>query len=121
MPAFGSGVDSKLGILNLLVNSIGRAAFSTIKKEPLDSWITNIETSVAAKGKFSMADVLYLPFSPPPVFWDYKCKKCLWWKDPNGCKVVEGEISPQGWCAIWVPGSEYKALSWPKEFIKGEW
>jgi len=21
---------------------------------------------------------------------------------PNGCKMVDGEIAPTGWCALWV-------------------
>jgi hypothetical protein len=21
---------------------------------------------------------------------------------PNGCKLVDGEIAPTGWCALWV-------------------
>jgi hypothetical protein len=31
-----------------------------------------------------------------------KCANCIQFIQPNACKVVEGEISPEGWCAIWV-------------------
>ena len=28
----------------------------------------------------------------------YSCGMCTLFEKPNGCKVVEGEISPDGWC-----------------------
>ncbi|MEW5251309.1 high-potential iron-sulfur protein [Microbulbifer sp. 2201CG32-9] len=31
-----------------------------------------------------------------------KCKDCQFWTEPNGCQVVEGEISPEGWCSLFV-------------------
>ena len=30
-----------------------------------------------------------------------RCDNCAPWQPPSGCKVVEGDISPQGWCKIW--------------------
>lgn len=33
---------------------------------------------------------------------EQKCANCIQFIQPNACKVVEGEISPEGWCAIWV-------------------
>jgi hypothetical protein len=29
------------------------------------------------------------------------CSNCKLFMSPNGCKSVEGEISPNGWCKIW--------------------
>lgn len=116
----------------LLANSVGRAALdATAMPGVLQPWVDKIEEYVQLNGKFSQSSVLYLPFSPPPVFWDYKCKKCHWWQVPQtllpsgtipgSCKVVEGEISHRGWCAIWAPSKDYKALTWPQELLKGEW
>jgi hypothetical protein len=34
---------------------------------------------------------------------DQECDKCLQWAPPNWCKVVEGKISPKGWCLLYVP------------------
>jgi len=111
-----------MNVLSMLVKSIGLAALdATVSPGVLQPWVNEVEAYVAHNGKFSKFAVLYLPLSPPPVFWDYKCKKCLWWQEPNGCKVVEGDISPQGWCAVWVPPKEYKALTWPQELLRGEW
>lgn len=31
-----------------------------------------------------------------------KCANCIQFIQPNACKVVEGVISPEGWCALWV-------------------
>jgi hypothetical protein len=34
-----------------------------------------------------------------------QCDGCSFFEKPNACKAVEGEISPQGWCAIWNPAA----------------
>ena len=108
--------------ITMLIKSIGLAAAdSTYSPGVLQPWVDEVESKVSTDGKFTKPEVLYLPFSPPPVFWDYKCKKCRWWEEPNGCKTVEGEISPQAWCAIWVPPSTYKPFTWFQELIGGEW
>ena len=31
-----------------------------------------------------------------------QCDGCNFWVAPNGCKMVDGEIAPTGWCALWV-------------------
>jgi len=31
-----------------------------------------------------------------------RCDGCNNFQPPNACKVVEGEISPQGWCSLFV-------------------
>jgi secreted PhoX family phosphatase len=33
---------------------------------------------------------------------DQRCDNCLQFTAPNSCKVVDGTISPSGWCSIWV-------------------
>ena len=35
---------------------------------------------------------------------DKRCDKCVQFQPPDACKVVEGAISPQGSCRIFVPG-----------------
>lgn len=32
----------------------------------------------------------------------HQCDGCNFFVAPNSCKMVDGEISPTGWCAIWV-------------------
>ena len=31
-----------------------------------------------------------------------QCDGCNFFVAPNGCKMVDGEIAPTGWCALWV-------------------
>jgi hypothetical protein len=31
-----------------------------------------------------------------------RCELCVNWQAPNACKVVSGEISPTGWCGLFV-------------------
>jgi hypothetical protein len=33
---------------------------------------------------------------------DQKCSNCTFFVEPNTCKTVEGDISPEGWCQLWV-------------------
>lgn len=109
-------------IPSLLITSISRAAANaTISPGTLQPWVDDINRRVAEEGKFTKTAVAYIPFSPPPVFWDYKCRKCRFWQEPNSCQVVEGEISPGGWCAIWLPPDTYKPFTWPNELMRGDW
>jgi hypothetical protein len=34
---------------------------------------------------------------------DERCDNCIQFQPPDACKVVEGSISPQGFCRIFVP------------------
>jgi hypothetical protein len=34
---------------------------------------------------------------------DKRCDKCVQFQPPNACKVVDGTISPQGSCRIFMP------------------
>ena len=34
-----------------------------------------------------------------------RCDTCMQWKPPASCQVVEGVISPAGWCKIYVKKS----------------
>ena len=111
-----------ISLPNLLVKSITKAAANaTISPGTLQPWVDDINRRVAEEGKFSKTQVGYIPFSPPPVFWDYKCQKCRFFQSLDSCTVVDGKISPGGWCAIWLPPEDYKALSWPKELLSGDW
>ena len=29
------------------------------------------------------------------------CNNCRHFQAPNACKLVEGEVSPNGWCTVW--------------------
>jgi len=33
---------------------------------------------------------------------DQMCSNCMQFQPPSSCKVVEGTISPNGWCMAWV-------------------
>ena len=33
----------------------------------------------------------------------HECSQCANFIAPNACKIVEGEISPHGWCGAFVP------------------
>ena len=31
-----------------------------------------------------------------------ECDGCNFFVEPNACKMVDGEINPKGWCALWT-------------------
>ena len=33
---------------------------------------------------------------------DHRCGTCKQFVDPDACKIVDGTVSPQGWCKIWL-------------------
>jgi hypothetical protein len=33
---------------------------------------------------------------------DHQCDGCNFFMAPNACKLVDGDIAPTGWCALWV-------------------
>ncbi|MBV9116328.1 MAG: hypothetical protein JOY63_03060 [Acetobacteraceae bacterium] len=33
----------------------------------------------------------------------HECDQCVNFQPPNACKIVEGEISPKGWCGAFAP------------------
>ena len=33
---------------------------------------------------------------------DQECSNCSLFQEPNSCTLVDGEISPKGWCKFWV-------------------
>jgi hypothetical protein len=33
---------------------------------------------------------------------DQKCATCMQFVQPDGCKVVDGRINPEGWCIVWA-------------------
>lgn len=121
--AAASNIANKSAV-SLLLNTVSRAALDARARPGVASllqpWISSIRVHIARVGKYSKGAVLYIPLSPPPLFWDYKCKKCGWWQGGT-CGAVAGEISPTGWCALWIPPTGYKPFTWPRELIQGKW
>lgn len=31
-----------------------------------------------------------------------QCSNCKWFEAPQSCKLVDGAISPKGWCTLWA-------------------
>jgi len=51
-----------------------------------------------AEAKMAQAAVKYQPDPKDGK----QCDGCNFWVAPNSCKMVDGEIAPTGWCALWV-------------------
>ena len=53
----------------------------------------------SASGKLPQKAVQY---QPVPKHGD-RCSNCALWELPASCKLVEGPISPAGWCSLFAP------------------
>ncbi len=58
-----------------------------------------ISSRVLAQSKLSQAQAKY---QDKPKG-DQRCDGCVQFLSPNGCKVVDGKISPSGWCMLYAP------------------
>jgi hypothetical protein len=75
----------------MLQRTLGVASAATILCAPLNA--------AAAAPKISQKAVAYQDRPDG----DKRCDKCVQFQPPNACKIVEGEISPQGSCRFFVP------------------
>jgi hypothetical protein len=53
-----------------------------------------------AQQKIPQKLVQYIEQSKKPT---QLCSNCVNWVAPNACKIVAGEINPNGWCVSWAP------------------
>ena len=72
----------------VLLRSAGCAAGAAVVLLPLKE----------AAAKMSQPSVAYQD-SPKG---DQKCSNCSLFQEPNACTLVDGNISPEGWCKFWV-------------------
>ena len=55
-------------------------------------------TRTLAQAKTSREDAAYQPTSNGRL----SCEVCSLFRPPHGCAVVEGDISPRGWCKFFA-------------------
>lgn len=53
--------------------------------------------SAAPKKKFSQQQAHYQPVPKS----GQRCQTCALWQSPTSCQVVEGQVSPAGWCMLY--------------------
>ncbi|MGN6057937.1 MAG: high-potential iron-sulfur protein [Sphingomicrobium sp.] len=59
------------------------------------------DSASAAPKKFSQQQAHYqgIPKS------GQRCQSCALWQPPTACQVVDGQVSPAGWCILYQPKS----------------
>ncbi|MBW8329762.1 MAG: hypothetical protein K0M48_11610 [Thiobacillus sp.] len=94
LPAALFGCDSKKG------ESSTGAAPNTGSAGPDSSPTPSADAAApASTGKMTQASVQYQ--TQPKG--EQKCGGCLHFiAESNSCKLVEGQISPDGWCSLWA-------------------
>lgn len=51
----------------------------------------------AAPKKFTQKQAKYQPVPKS----GHRCQNCALWQPPTSCQVVEGPVSPAGWCILY--------------------
>lgn len=54
-------------------------------------------SSAAPKKKFTQQQAKYQPVPKS----GQRCQTCALWQAPTSCQVVEGQVSPAGWCILY--------------------
>ncbi len=85
----GREIVSRRVVLVGTALALGAAATGTIAKQ------------AAAQQKVSQADAKYQ--NQPKG--QQRCDGCVQFQPPNACKIVQGEISPSGWCQLFAAKS----------------
>ena len=58
-----------------------------------------VSSPALAAGKLPQAAVKYQPTPKGKQ----QCDNCSLWQPPSSCKLVQGPISPTGWCVLYKP------------------
>jgi len=60
--------------------------------------VTLADSAVAApKKKFTQQQAHYQPIPKS----GQRCQTCALWQAPTACQVVDGQVSPAGWCILY--------------------
>jgi hypothetical protein len=59
----------------------------------------SVPTAATAGSKIAQKAVKYQPTPKGKA----QCDNCRQWQAPAACKLVDGVISPSGWCSIYAP------------------
>jgi high potential iron-sulfur protein len=64
--------------------------------------------SISLFGRVKEAHAAKFPQTSPVVLYQpspkdgHQCDGCTLFQSPDSCQVVDGTISPTGWCKLWV-------------------
>ena len=58
-------------------------------------------TSIAARDASAKVAPNLVAYQATPKD-GHDCKGCKLFEPPNACKSVSGDISPSGWCKLWI-------------------
>jgi hypothetical protein len=77
---------------------LSRGAFLAAGAAVLGAAATTVRPAMAAS-KLPQRTVNYQPTPRGRA----SCANCAQWQQPNACKLVDGQISPTGWCSVYAP------------------
>lgn len=87
MPGFSANSVSRRDFLR--VASVGCGALAAVG--------VSSGAAAAPKKKFTQQQAHYQPVPKS----GQRCQNCALWQSPTSCQVVEGQVSPAGWCILY--------------------
>lgn len=87
------------------ISSVSRRTFLNVASVGCGAVIAagfaNSAVAEPSKKKFTQQQAHYQPVPKS----GQRCQNCALWVAPNACQVVEGQVSPAGWCILYQPKS----------------
>lgn len=85
--------------------SAGRSRQATPSRRGALCWLAAVPLGVAmlaagTQAAWAKAKKAAVRYQDEPKK-DRNCNNCRHFEPPNACKLVEGEVSPNGWCTVW--------------------
>lgn len=98
--AYGFGGQLRQGEYTMRVDD--KASRRTILRVGLTAMVGGVLATAARAQDDSKVEQSVVQYQATPKD-GAKCSLCTNFVAPNACKVVKGEISPNGWCAAYAP------------------
>src|SRR5262245_47624011 len=89
--------------------TIGRPRTCISRRMLLEAGLRAVPLAAAALALHSTRSAAQQKMAPKLVQYqdtpknNQKCSDCLHFVAPESCKLVEGKIKPNGWCALFAP------------------
>jgi hypothetical protein len=83
------------------MNNTAPASRRTVLKTGLSAFAAGLAAASSAQAQDKLAQNLVQYQGTPKD--GHMCINCAQFVAPNACKVVAGEIKPQGWCVAFAP------------------
>ena len=81
------------------IGSVSRRDFLNVASIGCIAVALGSSVTAQPKKKFTQQQAHYQPVPKS----GQRCQNCALWQSPTSCQVVDGQVSPAGWCILYQP------------------